>query len=199
MFLTTNRVTQIDDAIASRIYFKLKYNNLNLEQRTNIWRDFLGRAATPPGVPIYSRDNFDSWVRKERNGREVGSSFTCSRSKLITVLFRSQTWCPRLTLWLLKRVARWPYAISKWLLTPPRISNTISKVRARRKFRMVICNRPWVSSRMNEFRRPAWIGYMTFQFGLFMSVSGRTVMLGLTLISICLCYTVFPVRLFMKA
>jgi SpoVK/Ycf46/Vps4 family AAA+-type ATPase len=46
MFLTTNRVRQIDDAIASRIHFKLKYDNLNLEQRTNIWRDFLERAAT---------------------------------------------------------------------------------------------------------------------------------------------------------
>ena len=47
MFLTTNRVGQIDDAIASRIHFKLKYDNLNLEQRTNIWRGFLGKAATP--------------------------------------------------------------------------------------------------------------------------------------------------------
>jgi hypothetical protein len=87
MFLTTNRVRQIDDAIASRIHFKLKYNKLNLEQRTNIWRGFLERAATPQGAPIYSQDAFDSWVRKERNGREVGPSFTCSRSKLITVLF----------------------------------------------------------------------------------------------------------------
>jgi hypothetical protein len=89
MFLTTNRVGQIDDAIACRIYFKLKYNKLNLEQRTNIWRRFLEKAATPQGAPIYSQDAFDDWVRKERNGREVGSSFTCSRSKLIiTVLFQ---------------------------------------------------------------------------------------------------------------
>jgi SpoVK/Ycf46/Vps4 family AAA+-type ATPase len=88
MFLTTNRVTQIDDAIASRIHFKLKYNNLNLEQRTNIWRRFLERAATPQGAPIYSQDTFDSWVGKERNGREVSLSSTCSRSKLITGLFQ---------------------------------------------------------------------------------------------------------------
>jgi hypothetical protein len=85
MFLTTNRVRQIDDAIACRIHFKLKYDKLNLEQRANIWRRFLEKAATPQGAPIYSQDAFDSWVRKERNGREVGSSFTCSRSKLITV------------------------------------------------------------------------------------------------------------------
>jgi SpoVK/Ycf46/Vps4 family AAA+-type ATPase len=84
MFLTTNRVEQIDDAIANRIYFKLKYNNLSLEQRTNVWQDFLEKAAMPQGAPTYSRDAFKSWVRKERNGREVGLSFTCSRSKLIT-------------------------------------------------------------------------------------------------------------------
>jgi hypothetical protein len=41
MFLITNWVEQIDDAIASRIHFKLKYETLNLGQRTNIWRRFL--------------------------------------------------------------------------------------------------------------------------------------------------------------
>jgi AAA+ superfamily predicted ATPase len=74
MFLTTNRVGQIDDAIASRIHFKLKYDNLNLEQRISIWRRFLEKAATPQGAPIYNRDDFESLVVKKRNGREVGSS-----------------------------------------------------------------------------------------------------------------------------
>ena len=90
MFLTTNRVGQIDDAIASRIHFKLKYGKLNEEQRTNIWRRFLEKATTPQGEPIYSRDAFDDWVRKERNGREEGSSFTCSRSKLINGIVSDQ-------------------------------------------------------------------------------------------------------------
>jgi hypothetical protein len=93
MFLTTNRVGQINDAIASRIHFKLKYDKLNIEQRTNIWRCFLERAATPQGEPIYSRDAFDDWVRKERNGREVGPSFTCSRSKLINGIVSDQKPC----------------------------------------------------------------------------------------------------------
>jgi hypothetical protein len=88
MFLTTNRVRQIDDAIASRIHFKLKYDNLNLNQRTSIWRGLLGKAVTPQGGPIYSRNDFESLAGKERNGREVGSLFTCSRSKLITVSFQ---------------------------------------------------------------------------------------------------------------
>jgi SpoVK/Ycf46/Vps4 family AAA+-type ATPase len=90
MFLTTNQVGQIDDAIASRIHFKLKYSKLNLEQRTNIWQRFLEKAATPQGEPIYSRDAFDNWVQEERNGREVGPSFTCSRSKLINGIVSDQ-------------------------------------------------------------------------------------------------------------
>lgn len=71
MFLTTNRVQQIDDAIASRIHFKMKFDNLNLQQRTNVWRGLLKKAVTPQGVPDYSRATFEDWVRKERNGREV--------------------------------------------------------------------------------------------------------------------------------
>ncbi|KAH8586089.1 P-loop containing nucleoside triphosphate hydrolase protein, partial [Bisporella sp. PMI_857] len=71
MFLTTNRVKQIDDAIASRIHFKLKYDNLNLNQRTSIWRGLLGKAVTPQGGSIYSRNDFESLVGKKRNGREI--------------------------------------------------------------------------------------------------------------------------------
>jgi hypothetical protein len=37
-----------------------------------MWRRFLENVATLYGEPIYSRDAFDDWVRKERNGREVG-------------------------------------------------------------------------------------------------------------------------------
>ncbi|KAF8851841.1 hypothetical protein BDZ45DRAFT_600882 [Acephala macrosclerotiorum] len=36
-----NNVKQIDDAIASRIRFKSKYNKLSLEQRSTTWRRFL--------------------------------------------------------------------------------------------------------------------------------------------------------------
>ena len=38
MFLTTNRVNQIDDAIASRIHLPLKYKSLGLDARRGIWR-----------------------------------------------------------------------------------------------------------------------------------------------------------------
>jgi len=67
-FLTTNRVKQIDDAIASRIYFKTNYPELGFEQSKTI---FLERADYTPGSPIYSSKTFDDLVRKVRNGREV--------------------------------------------------------------------------------------------------------------------------------
>lgn len=45
MFLTTNRVKQIDDAIASRIHLPLKYKSLGLDARRGIWESFLKRAV----------------------------------------------------------------------------------------------------------------------------------------------------------
>jgi hypothetical protein len=73
MFFTTNRVKQIDNAIASRIHFKIKYDNLGLEQRRGVWDYFLGKAVTPQGPPAYSRSGLESLVEKPLNGREVRS------------------------------------------------------------------------------------------------------------------------------
>ena len=75
MFFTTNRVKQIDDAIASRIHFKIKYDNLSLDQRRGVWNHFLGKAATPQGPPVYSRSGLESLVKKPLNGREVRPSY----------------------------------------------------------------------------------------------------------------------------
>jgi hypothetical protein len=47
MFFTTNRVKQIDDAIASRTHFKIKYDILGLDQRRGVWEYFLKKAITP--------------------------------------------------------------------------------------------------------------------------------------------------------
>ena len=74
MFFTTNRVKQIDPAIASRIHFKIKYDNLGLDQRRGVWDDFLGKSLTPQGPPVYSLSGLESLVKKPLNGREVRSS-----------------------------------------------------------------------------------------------------------------------------
>lgn len=46
MFLTTNRVNQMDNAIASRIHLPLKYKSLGLDARGDIWESFLNKAVT---------------------------------------------------------------------------------------------------------------------------------------------------------
>lgn len=71
MFFTTNRVKQIDPAIASRIHFKIKYDNLGLDQRRGVWDYFMGKSTTPQGPPVYSRSSLDSLVKKPLNGREI--------------------------------------------------------------------------------------------------------------------------------
>jgi hypothetical protein len=68
-------VKQIDDAIASKIHFKIKYDNLGLDQRRGVWEYFLGKAATPKGTPVYSRSDLESLVKKLLNGRDVRPSY----------------------------------------------------------------------------------------------------------------------------
>ncbi|KAL5344673.1 hypothetical protein ACLOAV_010365 [Pseudogymnoascus australis] len=71
MFLTTNRVAHIDDAIASRIQFKINYNTLSADQRRGIWKGFLGKAVTSQGLPDYGSWDLEDLVRKELNGRDI--------------------------------------------------------------------------------------------------------------------------------
>ncbi len=73
MFLTTNRVKQIDDAIASRIHLPLKYESLGLAARRGIWESFLKKAVTKKGGACYSRKDLDFLAKKDLNGRQVSS------------------------------------------------------------------------------------------------------------------------------
>lgn len=49
MFLTTDWVKQIDDAISSRIHLPLKYESLGLAAKRGIWEKFLKKAVTNKG------------------------------------------------------------------------------------------------------------------------------------------------------
>ncbi|KAI6709035.1 AAA family ATPase [Diplocarpon mali] len=71
MFFTTNRVKQIDDAIASRIHFKVKYDILGPDQRRGVWEYFLKKATTPQGPLVYSKSGLESLVQKPLNGRQI--------------------------------------------------------------------------------------------------------------------------------
>lgn len=85
MFFTTNRVKEIDAAIASRIHFKIQYANLGPDQRRGVWNYFLGKAVTPQGLPVYSRRSFESLIGKDLNGREVARLLTYRNRLLISV------------------------------------------------------------------------------------------------------------------
>jgi hypothetical protein len=54
MFLTTNRVTDFDKAIQSKIYLTLKYSVLGIDTRRGIWKSFLETATTIKGKAIYT-------------------------------------------------------------------------------------------------------------------------------------------------
>lgn len=78
MFLTTNRIKQIDDAIASRIHLPLKYESLGLTARRGIWDSFLKDAVTKKGDACYNRKDLDFLAEKDLNGRQVSIQTYCS-------------------------------------------------------------------------------------------------------------------------
>ena len=66
---TTNRINQIDDAIASRTHLPLKYRSLGLGARRGIWESFLNKVVVKKGEVYYSREDLDFLAKKDLNGR----------------------------------------------------------------------------------------------------------------------------------
>jgi SpoVK/Ycf46/Vps4 family AAA+-type ATPase len=62
LFLTTNRVKQIDDAFHSRIHASLHYPALNATSRRQIWKAFAGHLG---------EDELDQLAEVEINGRQI--------------------------------------------------------------------------------------------------------------------------------
>ena len=82
LFLTTNRVKTIDEAIASRIHLPLRYGELDQSARKAVWKSFLTTGnATERRAPLPPKD-FERLSKKELNGREVRES--CSNEALLT-------------------------------------------------------------------------------------------------------------------
>ena len=72
MFLTTNRVSNFDEAILSRIHLMLKYHELGAGVRSQIWRLMLHRAHTSQGGAVIARKEMERLATTEFNGRQVG-------------------------------------------------------------------------------------------------------------------------------
>jgi hypothetical protein len=71
IFLTTNCTLLFDPAVLSRIYLKLKYNNLKTKARHEVWENFLGRALTSYRPVDISPKELGSLSKTQLNGREV--------------------------------------------------------------------------------------------------------------------------------
>lgn len=68
LFLTTNRVKNMDQAFNSRIHFRLAYPNLDEPARRTVWGGFLGRQQ---GGHDVSEEDLTKLVKLEINGRVI--------------------------------------------------------------------------------------------------------------------------------
>ena len=76
LFLNTNRVSDFDDAFASRIHLHIKYRPLNEQQRSMIWRNLLS-----PSIAIAWGDETVKRLggRYDLNGREIKNLIKTAR------------------------------------------------------------------------------------------------------------------------
>ena len=71
MFLTTNQVSEFDEAILTRVHLMLRYDHLNQEVRTTIWGNFLDRACTFKGPVEIKPEELSHLVTVKFNGWQV--------------------------------------------------------------------------------------------------------------------------------
>jgi hypothetical protein len=63
LFLTTNRVSNFDDAIISRIHLMLRYEALSKDSKTQIWKSFLARGLPNMDQQKLTPKNLINWLR----------------------------------------------------------------------------------------------------------------------------------------
>jgi len=71
LFLTTNRVKNIDDAFHSRIHISLHYPSLTAASRRHIWNTFLGPQGGRTAVSALTDGQLDALAQVELNGRQI--------------------------------------------------------------------------------------------------------------------------------
>lgn len=79
LFLTTNRIANIDPAFHSRIHVTINYASLSVESRRHIWQTFLGPDSRLPAEDV------DRLSRVDLNGRQIKNVLKTAR-----MLARSQ-------------------------------------------------------------------------------------------------------------
>jgi len=71
IFLTSNRVTIINEAIQNRIHLGLKYDDLKPRARESIWMAFLHQANSSARVNSITGKELKALGEKNINGRQV--------------------------------------------------------------------------------------------------------------------------------
>lgn len=81
IILTTNRVGTFDEAFKSRIHLAVKYQNLDEEQRSGIWRNFINMLRdTKDLVDVQDLEcNLPKLAQIEMNGRQIRNTLTIAR------------------------------------------------------------------------------------------------------------------------
>ena len=68
LFLTTNRVENIDAAFQSRIHISMEYDNLSPPSRRHVWSNFLAGSSQKHEI---ADEDLDTLARFEMNGRQI--------------------------------------------------------------------------------------------------------------------------------
>jgi SpoVK/Ycf46/Vps4 family AAA+-type ATPase len=71
MLLATNRVTEFDDAVQSRIHVGIAYQPLGLDTRMSIWKSFLKRPNAEGRVVSFNGTEIQDLAERKLNGRQV--------------------------------------------------------------------------------------------------------------------------------
>ncbi|KAJ7787163.1 P-loop containing nucleoside triphosphate hydrolase protein [Mycena olivaceomarginata] len=79
LFPTTNRVSTFDPAFRSRIHMALKYENLQVEARRRLWKDFLSKLNGGAGADV-SEEGYDALAQHDINGREIKNAVKTAES-----------------------------------------------------------------------------------------------------------------------
>jgi hypothetical protein len=79
LFMTTNRVRTFDDAFKSRIHVPLKYEELPVESRLKVWKNFLGQLDGPNGVSI-DEGQYRDLAEGTLNGRQIKNVVRTAKS-----------------------------------------------------------------------------------------------------------------------
>ncbi|KAF2663918.1 P-loop containing nucleoside triphosphate hydrolase protein [Microthyrium microscopicum] len=68
LFLTTNRVENIDAAFESRIHLSLQYDDLSTDSRRHVWKTFLARCGEGSD---FTEDRINQLAEYKLNGRQI--------------------------------------------------------------------------------------------------------------------------------